>query len=232
LTSDEKIGEGCGGYQREIKERAYTIKEKERMISDLRKKGQELEKFKFVLDYKINELDRQIKPREAMIETITTQMEEMNVEHDEYLLNNRQLELELRAVNLKLRATSEDEKKQQLILNEIDNISRTSHQHLKTAKDNINNPKKLKSTIKKIFQLYGSLQEVEGPSKTQERRQDDHNVVFQRRRDFLKQTSERIDAKLNLHEKKHEKTIKRYMQENTTLLNVLNELRVELADYE
>ena len=36
----------------------------EKRIYDLKKKNQELEKFKFVLDYKIKELKKQIEPRE------------------------------------------------------------------------------------------------------------------------------------------------------------------------
>jgi cilia- and flagella-associated protein 57 len=42
--------------QEELKEREKSIKEKQANIATLRKKTQELEKFKFVLDYKIKEL--------------------------------------------------------------------------------------------------------------------------------------------------------------------------------
>ena len=48
-------------------ERDDTIQEKEKRIYDLKKKNQELEKFKFVLDYKIKELKKQIEPRERDI---------------------------------------------------------------------------------------------------------------------------------------------------------------------
>lgn len=41
------------GYQKEIRERDETILEKDSRIDDLRKKNQELDKFKFVLNYKI-----------------------------------------------------------------------------------------------------------------------------------------------------------------------------------
>jgi len=51
----------------ELKERATTIEDKNKRINDLRKKTQELEKFKFVLDYKIKELKRDIGPRELEI---------------------------------------------------------------------------------------------------------------------------------------------------------------------
>jgi chromosome segregation ATPase len=42
--------------QEELQEREKSIKEKQTNINTLRKKTQELEKFKFVLDYKIKEL--------------------------------------------------------------------------------------------------------------------------------------------------------------------------------
>merc|ERR1712159_384501 len=45
---------------KEIKERDKTIGDKEQKIYDLKKQNQELEKFKFVLDYKIKELKAQI----------------------------------------------------------------------------------------------------------------------------------------------------------------------------
>jgi hypothetical protein len=40
----------------------------------LRKKNQELEKFKFVLDYKIVELRKQIEPKEQDIERLNQQI--------------------------------------------------------------------------------------------------------------------------------------------------------------
>ena len=48
------------GLKREIRERDETIGDKERRIYELKKKNQELEKFKFVLDYKIKELKKQV----------------------------------------------------------------------------------------------------------------------------------------------------------------------------
>ena len=48
----------------ELRERETTIKDKDIKIYELKKKTQDLEKFKFVLDYKIKELKREIGPRE------------------------------------------------------------------------------------------------------------------------------------------------------------------------
>jgi len=50
----------------------YVVQEKR--IYDLKKKNQELEKFKFVLDYKIKELKRQMEPRENEIKEMKEQI--------------------------------------------------------------------------------------------------------------------------------------------------------------
>lgn len=48
----------------------------------------QLEKFKFVLDYKIKELKRQIEPRENEISDMRNQIEEMDLELEQVLRNN------------------------------------------------------------------------------------------------------------------------------------------------
>jgi len=50
-----------------------TIHEKEKRIYDLQKKNHELEKFKFVLEYKLSELKKQIEPRENELVKSNTQ---------------------------------------------------------------------------------------------------------------------------------------------------------------
>ena len=51
----------------------------EKRIYDLKKKNQELEKFKFVLDYKIKELKKQIEPRESDINNMKEQIQEVSI---------------------------------------------------------------------------------------------------------------------------------------------------------
>ena len=56
-------------------ERDETIQDKERRVYDLKKKNQELEKFKFVLDFRIKELKEQVEPRENEILDMTGQIQ-------------------------------------------------------------------------------------------------------------------------------------------------------------
>ena len=51
----------------------------EKSIYELKKKNQELEKFKFVLDYKIKELKGQIEPRENDIREMKDQILEVTI---------------------------------------------------------------------------------------------------------------------------------------------------------
>jgi len=62
------------GHKKEIRDREETVVDKEAASYHLRKKNQELEKFKFVLNYKIQELKRQILPRKREIQDMREQM--------------------------------------------------------------------------------------------------------------------------------------------------------------
>jgi hypothetical protein len=61
-----------------------------------------LEKFRFVLDYKIKELKLQIAPREHEINTMRKQIEEMNIELEQYQKSNLALNLMIDELKLKI----------------------------------------------------------------------------------------------------------------------------------
>lgn len=87
VTNQQEI---LKSLQKEIKDQAAEISAKDKLIGDrekkiyqLKKKTQELEKFKFVLDYKIKELKRDIAPREMEITRLKKETNEMdkNLKH-------------------------------------------------------------------------------------------------------------------------------------------------------
>ena len=53
LEAISALHKDVSGHRREIKEREDTMAEKDARVGELKKKNQELEKFKFVLNYKI-----------------------------------------------------------------------------------------------------------------------------------------------------------------------------------
>jgi len=74
--------------KKEIRAWDRTVGEREKHIYELKKKNQELEKFKFVLDFKIKELKTQIEPREAEIGHMKAQIKAMDRELEKYHTSN------------------------------------------------------------------------------------------------------------------------------------------------
>lgn len=67
------------------------------------RKTQELEKFKFVLDYKIKELFRDVGPREEEISKMKEQLEVMNSEMEEFKKSNDYMNLFVNEFGLRLK---------------------------------------------------------------------------------------------------------------------------------
>lgn len=59
----------------------------------MKKKNQELEKFKFVLDYKINEQKKALEPRQQEINSLKEEKTKMESELERFNKQNNQLDL-------------------------------------------------------------------------------------------------------------------------------------------
>ena len=75
----------------EIRDREQTIDNKEKRISELRLKAKELEKIKFVLDYKYKELKKEMEPKETQILHMKEQIKEMDHELERDVRTNHAL---------------------------------------------------------------------------------------------------------------------------------------------
>lgn len=56
----QDLEEVIEGLKKEVDERNFTISQKENRILEIKQKNQELEKYRFVLDYKIGELKEEL----------------------------------------------------------------------------------------------------------------------------------------------------------------------------
>merc|ERR1712125_201900 len=93
---------------REIRERDRMIGEKEQRIYDLKKQNQELEKFKFVLDYKIRELKAQIDPKNDSIAEMKKQIQAMDSDLEDYHRKNKQLQDNIDQLQIKQKSLQEE----------------------------------------------------------------------------------------------------------------------------
>lgn len=81
------------------------MQDKESRISDLRKKNQELEKFKFVLDSKIRELHKTLEPHEKEIIHLSEVIQAYHGELHDYQVDAAKLNMII--MDLKMRLSAE-----------------------------------------------------------------------------------------------------------------------------
>jgi len=210
------------GLKKEIRERDETIGDKEKRIYDLKKKNQELEKFKFVLDYKIKELKKQIEPRELEIADMKHQIKEMDQELERYHKTNSNLELTISDNKLKLEGQLQEILKQRGKCNDMGNKLKRYHNDLHAVIQYITEPKQLKEAVKALYQKH--VQEPPQGAQVEQDIQKEYN----RQRDYLEKTVESLKRKLSKDMDLHKTDSTRIMHENVALIKEINELRREI----
>ena len=210
------------GLKKEIRERDETIGDKEKRIYDLKKKNQELEKFKFVLDYKIKELKKQIEPREVEIMDMKEQIKDMDLELERYHKNNSALELTISDLRLKLDGMQREILSQRTKLGDADAKLRGLKTELHETVQHIQEPKALVAAVKRMYQKHVT---EAVPSRAVE---PDIAAEYTRQREYLEKSVESLKRKLNKNMELHRSDNLRMMQENVTLVKEINELRREI----
>jgi cilia- and flagella-associated protein 57 len=131
----------------EIEDREKTLKEKFARIQDLRKKIQELEKFKFVLDYKIKELRREIGPREIQIKSLKEKVNKMRSEYKHFTRVNSNLALIVEDLRLRQAGLKNEVEKMKVLLEKQDEVKRRFREDLQEMMLKATTDKKLKSGV-------------------------------------------------------------------------------------
>jgi chromosome segregation ATPase len=213
------------GHSKEIKERLSTIADKRIRIFELKKKNQELEKFKFVLDYKITELQRVIKPKENEMQDLTAQIEEMDQELGKYRGDSSHLTLELKKLNLKLNGMEKEMRQ----TNKEKSIVNSSLQRFKTDLHDthlhLDDVKELKAYTKRLYQRHVVNQYSGG----QKQGAADVHKDYQRQRKFLEKSVDSLQSKLGKDMVVHKKENMRITKENIALIREINQLRREIS---
>ena len=220
LALDKEILSG----KKDCEERDETIQDKEKRIYDLKKKNQELEKFKFVLDYKIRELKKQIEPRENDIKQMNLQISKMDEELANYYKSNTDLNLQIGNMNLQLNASDTERRQAEAKAALLDNRLTRFQADLHISASLVTEPHKLADSVKKLYQTYC---EKGGMFTTtiEEDIQKEHN----RQREFLERSVAGLRGKLDRTSKMAAEDTSRVMNENVVLIREINDLRRELA---
>merc|ERR1711959_511151 len=207
---------------KEIRERDKMIGDKETRICDLKKQNQELEKFKFVLDYKIKELKAQIDPKNEYIAEMKTQILAMDAELEDYMRKNKQLALDISQLQMKQRALQEEIKTQKKKLRDDMALIKRFKIDLHECMQFVNEPKQLKEGVALLYREYvqSGVKKLELDADTQKE--------YNRQRDYLEKSVDSLKRKLQKDSEVHRIDNMRIMQENVSLIREINDLRREI----
>ncbi|CAF0950735.1 unnamed protein product [Adineta steineri] len=214
----------------EITERNHTVHDKLDRINDLGLKNQELEKFQYVLNYKIDELTRLIKPREEEIARMQNQLLKMTSEREKKeneLSQNRFVNVGQRRT---LHAIEEQIERERRKRKEYDSAMRRIKNDILTEFSDVSDPKRTKDAVGHLYQkhvendnarsIYTSSDPNDGMS--------EEAIAQDRQRMFLERTTANLKTKLSSDLSATKANRMRIMNENSLLLQELNNLREEL----
>ncbi|TMW62220.1 hypothetical protein Poli38472_009713 [Pythium oligandrum] len=205
--------------KREIRARDETIGEKEKRIYDLKRKNQELEKFKFVLDYKIKELKRQIEPRENEIADMKEQIKEMDRELELFHKSNAQLDLMIGEQRKRINTMQDEITKYRKLLGDQQTWVRRFRCDLYECVQYIQNPKELALQVASLYKKY-----VTNDQPSQEIEVEIQHE-YARQKEYLEKSVQVLKKKYTRDVALHQEETMRATAENMMLIKEINELR-------
>ncbi|TPX34714.1 D-alanine---D-alanine ligase [Synchytrium microbalum] len=210
----------AAALKKEMGERDENIQEGERRMYDLKKKNQELEKFKFVLDFRIKELKEQVEPREQDISRMRDGIEEINGQLGRLANHKIRVEESIQALSTDLAHLRQDYAKEQRRAKDVAHRIRSFRSDLIESVQFIQEPEKLKKSVLTLFHKYCKADETSRPKLEPDVDQEltTHNSALW---EDVKHLRAEVNARTALYRKEHAKAI----SENKELLGEINSLR-------
>lgn len=210
--------------KKEITERDVTIQDKEKRIYDLKRNNQELEKFKFVLNYKIRELKSQIEPRDEEIKELKEKIRDMENELVNLQKTNVSLELQLHELREKLGGSRRENETLTARNRRCQGLLRKIRVDLTDAAGLIQDPNALKTAVKNLYHRYSADDEF-----LRSRKSDlDAQCEFVKQRHHLERTVDSLRKQVFHESGDSDKEVAKMMEENVELIVEINAFREEL----
>ncbi|PRP79546.1 WD repeat-containing protein 65 [Planoprotostelium fungivorum] len=217
--------ENIESLRKEMDERNYTIGQKETRILEIKQKNQELEKYRFVLDFKIEELKEELNPKDIMMNDMRAQIKEMDEELQRTLRSNDQLEILVEDRNLKIDALQRDNKEYRIQVNEKEKLIRMFVEDVHKLYSDLDSSQ-WRSGVKQLYQTY-----VTQDSKRKITKEDQERMKeLARQRQYMEHSLGILKDKALRGEQRLKTDVQRKVSENTSLISDLNELRRENWD--
>jgi chromosome segregation ATPase len=228
-TEHETLQQKKISFAKEIDEREKTIKDKLTRIHELKKKTQELEKFKFVLDYKIRELRRDVGPKEDEINKMNEQIDNMTSEIQHFNKTNEGMKIIVKDLKLKKQGMLEEIKGQTEAEQRLSNYIRSFESDLSALHPDASIYLDYKELKKLVINLYRKYVEADD-QKRKKTENVDQQKEFMKERAHLETNVKGEKEKFEKNRKAHKKDFKRMMNHNEELIDETNDLIREIKN--
>ncbi|KYN06041.1 PREDICTED: cilia- and flagella-associated protein 57 [Cyphomyrmex costatus] len=209
--------------KKEITERDATIRNKEQQIYDMKRTNQELEKFKFVLNFKIDELNNQIQPRDQEIQELKDSIRNMEEEHISLQKTNENLELQLHEKQEKLRIARQETDHEIRKNKRCQQLLRKIRVDILDVSRLVQEPNALKTAVTNLYHKYSADDEILHSRKVDM----DAQCEFIKQKNQLERTIVSLKKQVFQDTSTGDKELK-MIEENSILTVELNALREEL----
>lgn len=219
----------------ELTERQTTISDKDQRIQALKIKTQELEKFKFVLDYKIKELKKDIKPCSESISSLREQTTKMQQEVKHFTRVKTNLELIVTDLKLKMRGLETENQKMIAHIKVQNTVKKQLRDDIFDVLTHINDYKLLKAGIIEMYKKYVTIRDDENSianlQKLCESSESGTAKCTKEERNFKESQLNTVTDKLDKSKETFNQQNRKIMGENVELISQINSLKMSLHDY-
>ena len=211
--------------KKDVQEREESIADKERRMGELKAKNKELEKFKFVLDYKLRELAKEIEPRDEQIMQMRETIRELDDELQRDYKTSVTMEHSLAEKQAKIESLQAECKKTRRTVLERErvlNFFGRDVQRLVSTTD----PHALREGVKEIYRSI-----VKGGADTAGDEEDEAvQAEFAHQRAYMERALEALKTRVGRSEEKTKADFQRKVAENEQLIGECNTLRREARE--
>ncbi|ORX44505.1 WD40 repeat-like protein [Piromyces finnis] len=227
-----KMEKNIASVNREILVREEMVHDKEKNIFDLKKENQELEKYKYVLDYKIKELKTQIEPREHEIDEISEKIIELDEDLQIFKKKNQNFEESIEEIKEKIKNLIRMIDKEKVTIRSYLSIVTKFRVSLNCLVNVILEPKLLKKTFEKIYKQF-----LEYVKDLEEEDKMDENTKMEilRQQNTMMRQIKKYKGQIIEEEKQSNKELTSMLNNNIDLIselsNLLCQVKIERLRY-
>ncbi|XP_062258094.1 cilia- and flagella-associated protein 57-like [Platichthys flesus] len=201
-----------------------SSQEKDSTILGLNQKNQELEGLRFIHELKFSELKKQFEPQQDEIREKRESIGQLQEKLRQTGNNYNTLTLITADLRLKLKAEGTELHKEIQKIRNLETHLQRLKSDLHNCVDLIQEPRKLKDSLLRIYARYVSHTERQEISNVD---RDAHRAVY-RQRDCFERTINSLKVKLAKSAEEHQKIYTRINKENVSMIKEINELHTEL----